>query len=83
MNGSHGPVFSPKSKLLQRRNPLAKKTAVKKVVLQKPARFIRDFDDAQKILKELELDLGELRKKLNALCHDPHIIGPKQPSPKK
>jgi hypothetical protein len=83
VKGNYGPVYSPKSKLLLRRNPLIEKPAVKQVAIKKTAKFIQDFNDAQKLLKDLELDLSELKKKLNALCHDPLIAGPKRPSLKK
>jgi hypothetical protein len=56
---------------------LATKTATKKAVPQKSAKLIRDFDEAQKLLRDLELDLRKLKIKLNGLCHDPHIAGPK------
>jgi hypothetical protein len=79
-NGNHGPVFPPKSKLLQRRIPLVKKTAVKKsVVVKKPASFIRDFRDAQRLAKDLQLEIGKLKKKIDALCMTGFIVGPPNP----
>jgi hypothetical protein len=58
---------------------LKKKTAVKIVAPPKSARFIRDFDDAKRLVKELELDLQKLKKKIDGLCHNPHIAGPPYP----
>jgi hypothetical protein len=79
MNGSHGPIFSPKSKLLQRRNPVAMKTAAKKTV-KPPERYIKDFREAQKTLKDLELDLRKLKRKLDAFCQNPQIPDPRPKS---
>ncbi len=58
---------------------MKKKTTVKKGVPEKSARFIRDFDDAKRLVKELELDLQKLKKKIDGLCHNPHIAGPPYP----
>jgi hypothetical protein len=59
---------------------LAKKTAVKKsVVVKKPASFIRDFRDAQRLAKDLELEIGKLKKKIDALCMSGFIVGPPKP----
>jgi len=78
MNGSHGPVFSPKSKLLQRRNPVVKKTAAKKT-LKPPERYKKDFKEAQKTLRELQLDLTKLKNKIEAFCQNPQIPDPWPP----
>ena len=50
---------------------------------KKPAKYIEDFDEIQALLKDLQLDLKTLTKKFEALCHDPHIAGSKEPSAKK
>jgi hypothetical protein len=68
------------SKLFQRRNPLAMKTAATKTV-KPPTKYIKDFRDAQKTLKDLELDLRKLKRKLDAFCQNPQIPAP--PPPKK
>jgi hypothetical protein len=80
MNGSHGPVFPPKSKLLQRRNPLAMKTAAKKTV-KPPPEFIKDFKEVQNTLEKLELNLKKIKRDLGGLCQNPQIPAP--PPPKK
>jgi hypothetical protein len=52
-------------------------------VAKKTARYIDDFDEIKVLLKDLQLDLKTLTKKFEALCHDPHIAGSKEPSAKK
>ena len=59
---------------------MAMKTAAKKTV-KPPERYIKGFREAQKTLKDLELDLRKLKKDLNAFCQNPQIPAP--PPPKK
>jgi hypothetical protein len=59
---------------------LVKKTAVKKTV-KPPERYIKGFREAQRTLKNLDLDLRKLKKELNAFCQNPQIPAP--PPPKK
>jgi hypothetical protein len=60
---------------------VAKKTAVKKTVSDPtpPPEFVKNFEDAQQNLKELQLSLRTLKKQLNCLCQHGYKQGPKQP----
>lgn len=55
------------------------KTAAKKTV-KPPERYIKDFREAQKTLKDLELDLRKLKRKLDAFCQNPQIPDPRPKS---
>jgi len=47
------------------------------------AKFKQDFAAVQKHCQKLELELENLKKKLECLSHDPFIPGPKEAGRKK
>jgi hypothetical protein len=63
---------------------IASLASKKEESLRKPtAQFTKDFKEVEKLCESLELQLRRLKKKLRCLEHDPFIVGPKKPRPKK
>jgi phage shock protein A len=69
---------------VHRRNPLAKKTALKKkATTKKTADYSQSLREIQKLSKTLELNLQKLQKKIAAFPHNPFKDKPDSPSSKK
>jgi len=67
------------------KKPVAKKTAVKKTpsAAIPPPEYVKNFEDAQQSVRDLQLSLKTLKKKLDCLCHSGgYIYGP-PPPPKR